>query len=444
MNQYQELYKKKRMSAEQALELIQDGDSMFSAQAAAEPQAILSRLQHLKETGVKGTTLNSCLPIQYYDAMKDPEMAGIMSHNGWFFTAGLRDAQKKKLVSAVPQSSTSVLRKSLQRLHAEGRRPVVLATVSPMDSHGYFSLSVSAIYERDLIDQGALVLLEVNPNFPRTFGDTQVHISEVGALVESDRPIPTKSLVPYTEVDKKIGAFVASLVEDGSTIQLGIGNIPNAVANELRSKRHLGIHTEMFTETMVDLIECGAVDNSQKGFMNGFSVCSFTMGSQRLYDFVHNNPSVLFKSSTFSNDPYTIARNNKFVSVNASLEIDLPGQCASETVGNLQWSGTGGQSETVQGAQMSPGGKSIIAMHSTYSATDADGKEVLHSKIVPFLARGAAVTTSRNDTDYVVTEYGIAWLRGLNIRERVEALVKIAHPDFRDWLREEAERNMIW
>ena len=444
MNQYQELYKKKQMSAEQALELIQDGDSMFSAQAAAEPQAILSKLQHLKETGVKGTTLNSCLPIQYYDAMKDPEMAGIMRHNGWFFTAGLRDAQKKKLVSAVPQSSTSVLRKSLQRLQAEGRRPVVLATVSPMDSHGYFSLSVSAIYERDLIDQGALVLLEVNPNFPRTFGDTQVHISEVDALVESDRPIPTKSLVPYTEVDKKIGAFVASLVEDGSTIQLGIGNIPNAVANELRSKRHLGMHTEMFTETMVDLIECGAVDNSQKGFMNGFSVCSFTMGSQRLYDFVHNNPSVLFKSSTFSNDPYTIARNNKFVSVNASLEIDLTGQCASETVGNLQWSGTGGQSETVQGAQMSPGGKSIIAMHSTYSATDADGKEVLHSKIVPFLARGAAVTTSRNDTDYVVTEYGIAWLRGLNIRERVEALVKIAHPDFRDWLREEAERNMIW
>ena len=444
MNQYQELYKKKRMSAEQALELIQDGDSMFSAQAAALPQASLPNLHPLKETGVKGTTLNSCLPIQYYDAMKDPEMAGIMSHNGWFFTAGLRDAQKKKLVSAVPQSSTSVLRKSLQRLQAEGRRPVVLATVSPMDSHGYFSLSVSAIYERDLIDQGALVLLEVNPNFPRTFGDTQVHISEVDALVESDRPIPTKSLVPYTEVDKKIGAFVASLVEDGSTIQLGIGNIPNAVANELRSKRHLGIHTEMFTETMVDLIECGAVDNSQKGFMNGFSVCSFTMGSQRLYDFVHNNPSVLFKSSTFSNDPYTIARNNKFVSVNASLEIDLTGQCASETVGNLQWSGTGGQSETVQGAQMSPGGKSIIAMHSTYSATDADGKEVLHSKIVPFLARGAAVTTSRNDTDYVVTEYGIAWLRGLNIRERVEALVKIAHPDFRDWLREEAERNMIW
>ena len=444
MNRYQEMYQQKKMTAEQALELIQDGDYMFSAQAAGEPQAILSKLQRLKKTGVKGTTLNTCLPLQYYDVMKDPDMKGIMDHSGWFFNAGLRDAQKKKLVSAVPQSSTSILRKTLQRLNYEGRRPVVMATVSPMDVHGYFSLSISAIYERDLIDRGALVLLEVNPNFPRTFGDTQVHISEVGALVESDRPIPTAKLAPYTAVDQKIGEYVASLVEDGSTIQLGIGNIPNAVAKELRSKRHLGIHTEMFTETMVDLIECGAVDNSQKGLLNGYSVCSFTMGSQRLYDYVNNNPSVLFKSCTFTNDPYTIGKNNKFVSVNASLEIDLTGQCASETVGNLQWSGTGGQSETVQGSQMSPGGKSIIAMHSTYTTKDESGKEVLHSKIVPFLARGAAVTTSRNDTDYVVTEYGIAWLRGLNIRQRVDALTRIAHPDFRDWLREEAEKNMIW
>ena len=176
MNRYQEMYQQKKMTAEQALELIQDGDYMFSAQAAGEPQAILSKLQHLKKTGVKGTTLNTCLPLQYYDVMKDPDMKGIMDHSGWFFNAGLRDAQKKKLVSAVPQSSTSILRKTLQRLNYEGRRPVVMATVSPMDVHGYFSLSISAIYERDLIDQGALVLLEVNPNFPRTFGDTQVHI----------------------------------------------------------------------------------------------------------------------------------------------------------------------------------------------------------------------------------------------------------------------------
>ncbi|MGI6108487.1 MAG: acetyl-CoA hydrolase/transferase family protein [Eubacteriaceae bacterium] len=444
MKTAQELYEEKKMTANEALDLIQDGDYMFSAQAAGEPVAILENLQHLKETGVKGTTLNTCLPLKNYEAFNDPEMIGVMSHNGWFFNAGLRKAQKQKLVSDVPQSSTSILRKTLDRIAYDGRRPVVLATVSPMDSHGYLSLSISAIYEMDLINKGAFVILEVNSNYPRTFGDTQVHISQVDALVESDRPIPIANLAPYTDVDATIGKNIASLVEDGSTIQLGIGNIPNAVANELKSKKHLGIHTEMFTETMVDLIECGAVDNSQKGLLPGYSVCSFTMGSQRLYDFLDDNPSVLFKSCTFSNDPYTIGLNNKFVSINATLEIDLSGQCASETVGHHQWSGTGGQSETVQGAQMSKGGKSIIAMHSTYSTKDENGEEVLHSKIVPFLAEGAAVTTSRNDVDYVVTEYGIAWLRGLNISQRVDALISIAHPDFRDWLREEAEKNMIW
>ena len=282
--------------------------------------------------------------------------------------------------------------------------------------------------------------MEVNPNYPRTFGDTMVHISQVTALVESNRNILCIDPAPYTEVDATIGRYVASLVEDGSTIQLGIGNIPNAVANELKVKKHLGIHTEMFTETMVDLIECGAVDNTQKGFNDGVSICSFTMGSRRLYDFLDDNPMVLFKSSTYSNDPYTIGRNNKFVSINATLEMDLTGQAASESVGPVQFSGSGGQAETVQGAQMSPGGKSILAMHSTY--TDQDGK--MHSKIVPMLTPGAAVTTSRNDVDYVVTEYGIAWLRGLTISERVQALTKIAHPDFREWLLAEAEKNHIW
>ena len=444
MNSFELMYSEKLKTPEQALELIQDGDYMFSAQAGGEPAAILSHLQHLKKTGVKNTTLNTCLPLQYYEAFKDPEMQGVMSHNGWFFSAALRDAHTKKMVSAIPQSSTSVLRKVMDRVRYEKRRPVVLATVSPMDAHGYMSLSVSAIYERDLINQGALAIVEVNPNFPRTFGDTQVHISEVAAVVESDRPIPISKLAAYTDVDAAIGKLIASLVEDGSTIQLGIGNIPNAVAAELKSKKHLGIHTEMFTETMVDLIECGAVDNSCKGLLDGYSVCSFTMGSQRLYDYVNNNPSVLFKSCTFTNDPYTIGKNNKFVSINATLEVDLTGQCASETVGYQQWSGTGGQSETVQGAQMSKGGKSIIAMHATYKAKDADGKELLRSKIVPFLHEGATVTTSRNDVDYVVTEYGIAWLRGRNVAERAEALIQIAHPDFREELRAQAQQYMIW
>lgn len=441
--QYLALYDQKKKSAKEALDLIQSRDWIFTAQAAAEPLAIMNELQHLKETGVTDTVLNTCLPRDY-PALHDPEMAKIMSHHGWFFTAPLRNARQDKLVSAVPQCSTSILRKTMDRINAENRRPVICATASPMDDRGYLTLSISAIYERDLIDQGALVLLEVNKNYPKTFGDTLVHISEVDALVESDRPIPTVPVAPYTEIDAMIGKHVASLIEDGSTIQLGIGNIPNAVANELKHKKHLGIHTEMFTDTMVDLIECGAVDNSQKGFYNGYSVCSFTTGTQRLYDFLDDNPSVLFKSSCFSNDPYTIAKNNKFVSVNATLEIDLQGQAASETVGYHQWSGTGGQSETVQGAQMSKGGKSILAMHSTYTTKDENGNAVLKSKIVPFLHQGAVVTTSRNDVDYVVTEYGIAWLRALTVAERAEALIRIAHPDFRDELRAAVEKYELW
>lgn len=444
MKTIKELYEEKVMSAEKALELIEDGDYIFSAQAAGEPAAILSKMQYLKETGVKNCNINTCLPLQDYPIFKDKEMKGILDHNGWFFSKALREAHEDKLVSAIPQSSTSVLRKVLSRLEYEKRRPVVIATVSPMDEHGYLSLSVSAIYERDLIDKGALTILEVNENFPRTFGDSQVHISEIDALVESNRPIPIANLAPYTDVDAIIGKNIAELIEDGSTIQLGVGNIPNAVANELRNKKHLGIHTEMFTETMIDLIECGAVDNSQKGLLNGYSVCSFTMGSQRLYDYIDNNPSVLFKSCTFTNDPYTIGLCNKFVSINAALEIDLMGQCASETVNGVQWSGTGGQSETVQGSQMSEGGKSIIAMHSTYTTKDENGKETLHSKIVPYLHRNAAVTTSRNDVDYVVTEYGAAWLRGLNISRRVEELIKIAHPDFREELKKQAKELKIW
>lgn len=444
MKTIKELYNEKVMSAEKALELIKDGDYIFSAQAAGEPAAILSKMQYLKETGVKGCNINTCLPLQDYAIFKDKEMKGILDHNGWFFSKALREAHEDKLVSAIPQSSTSILRKVLSRLEYENRRPVVIATVSPMDEHGYLSLSVSAIYERDLIDKGALTILEVNENFPRTFGDSQVHISEIDALVESNREIPIANLAPYTDVDATIGKNIANLIEDGSTIQLGIGNIPNAVAHELRNKKHLGIHTEMFTETMIDLIECGAVDNSQKGLLNGYSVCSFTMGSQRLYDYINDNPAVLFKSCTFTNDPYTIGLCNKFVSINATLEIDLMGQCASETVNGVQWSGTGGQSETVQGSQMSEGGKSIIAMHSTYSTKDENGNEVLHSKIVPYLHRNAAVTTSRNDVDYVVTEYGVAWLRGLNISERVEELIKIAHPDFREELKKEAEELKLW
>lgn len=444
MKTAQELYREKCMSAEQVLDQIHSRDMLVCAQSAAEPQALLEKMHYLKTTGVKDVVLYTCVPAQDYAFFHDPEMQGIIDHRSWFFNAGIRRAHKEGLASMAPQRSQCCLPKALDRAAFEGRRPVLLATVSPMDKHGYLSLSLSAIYEMDLIRSGAVVLVEVNPNYPRTFGDTMIHISQVTALVESDRPVPEATIEPYTEKDATIGRYIADLVEDGSTIQLGIGYIPNAVAHELRHKKHLGIQTEMFTETMVDLIECGAVDNSQKGYYDGYSLCSFTLGSKRLYDFLDDNPSVLFKSCLLTNNPSEIAKVNKFVSINATLEVDLTGQCASEAIGPMQYSGTGGQSDTVIGSQLSPGGKSILAMHSTYSTRDADGNEVLHSKIVPTLAPGSVVSTSRNDTDYVVTEYGVAWLRGLDIRGRVKELIRIAHPDFREWLRAEAERLELW
>ena len=444
MANFKEIYDKKVKTAKKALELIKDGDYIFSAQATAEPIEIMSNLQHLKETGVKDCVLVTCLPLRDYDYFHDQEMKGILDHHAWFMSAGLRKSYQEGLVSPVPQRSTTILKKTLKRIEKENRRPVVICTVSPMDDHGYFSLSVSNVYEMDLIEKEALTIVEVNPNFPRTFGDNQVHVSRVDAIVEANHPIPTAQIAPYGEIDAKIGKIIAENIEDGSTIQLGIGNIPNAVAHELKSKKHLGIHTEMFTETMIDLIECGAVDNSQKGLLNGYSVASFTLGSQRLYDYINDNPSVLFKSATFTNDPYTIGLNKKFVSINAALEIDLYGQAASETINGLPYSGTGGQSETVNGAQRSEGGKSFLAMHSTYTKKDENGREILYSKIVPHLSENQAVTTSRNDTNYVVTEYGIADLTGLTIGERAEALIKIAHPDFRESLTKKAEELQIW
>ena len=245
-------------------------------------------------------------------------------------------------------------------------------------------------------------------------------------------------------MDQKIGNYIAENIEDGSTIQLGIGGIPNAVAEALKSKKDLGIHTEMFTDGMVDLIECGAVNNSKKTLYNGRSVATFALGTKKLYQFLDDNPSVMMKSGRWTNDPHVIGQNHKMISINTTLEVDLTGQCASESIGTVQFSGTGGQADTAVGAQICPEGKSFIALYSTAEITNSEGKKETVSKITPTLKPGAAVSLGRNDVDYVVTEHGIVWLRGQSIRERVKRLISIAHPDFRDKLRFDAEKFGIW
>lgn len=439
---YKKIYEDKVKTVEEALELIKSNDFIFTAQAGSEPITLLNNIHTIKDRGVRGCQLTNCFPIGNYEFIKNPFYKGTIFTTGWFYTAPLRNSHKNGNIAVVPQHAHTALTK---RIYAsEGKRLVLLATCSPMDEHGYLSLSLSSVYERELIDIGAIVIVEVNKNLPRTFGDTIVHVSEIDAIVEVNYDVPAINAATYCEVDKKIGENIAELVEDGSTIQLGIGKIPNAVAHELRNKKHLGIHTEMFTESMVDLIECGALDNSMKTLYKGKSVGCFAFGSKKLYDFINDNPSFIFKSASWGNDPYVIGQNYKMVSINTSLEVDLTGQCASESVGHFQYSGTGGQAETAIGAQISEGGKSIIALHSTASCKNNDGSTKTISKISTMLREGTIVSLSRNDADYVVTEYGVAWLRGRSVKERVEKLINIAHPDFRDKLRFEAKKNMIW
>lgn len=440
MSLSEEYNRKKKNSAGEVLQTIQDGDYVLSAQAMAEPVSLLEQMPLLRKWGRKGITYNSCMPMADLPWYHDPAMGETLEHVSWFFSAPTRKAHAEGLCSFLPAGSTSLVRKTLQRAAALHRRPVLLASASPMDSHGYFSLSLSALFERDIIDRGALVLLEVSPHFPRTWGDTLLPISQVAAFVETDRRAPVSPLPGMGDLDRKIAAHVAELIPDGSTLQLGVGHIPSAVAEALKDRNHLGIHTGLFSDSLMDLVRCGAVDNSRKGFLEGVSLCAFANGSQELYDFLDDNPGVVFRRGTFANEPKIIARNRNMVSLNTGLEIDLTGQCAAETMGFTQFSATGAQTETVQGAQLSPGGKSILALHSVYSIRNAQGEKVLKSKVVPYFRPGTIVSTSRNEIDYVVTEYGVAWLRGTSIKERVKELIAIAHPAFREKLRAEARR----
>lgn len=435
-----EIYKSKLITVEEALSKIKSGNNIVSALAAAEPLEILSRLHTISDY-VKNVNVATCLPMGNYDYFVDPKYADSFLMEGWFYSPSIRKAHKNGNVSFIPN-----------HLHFAGlkriayRKPnVFIGTGSTVDKHGFISLSLSATYERDMIDNADIVILEINPNMPRTFGDTIIHISEVDYLVEVNYQIQELSTVEPNEKDKIIGKYIAELVEDGSTIQLGIGGIPNAVAAELINKKDLGIHTEMFTDGMVDLYESGVITSKNKTLMPGKMVATFALGTKKLYDFLDDNPAVNILRGSWVNDPYVIGQNYKMVSINTTLQIDLTGQCCSESIGHIQFSGTGGQADTAIGAQNSVGGKSIIALYSTASVRvpGSDQRKTI-SKIVPRLDHGAIVSLSRNDVDYVVTEYGVASLKGTSIRDRIKELVNIAHPDFREELRKDAKDLMIW
>ncbi len=402
--------------------------------APSEPQLVMGRLHEIHDR-VDHIGVTTCLPIQEALYFSKEEYAKKFSMNGWFYTNAMRKSQKHGNISFIPNHLHLSEKKRSMHIDTD----IFICACSPVDKHGFVSLSLSNVYERKSLDKAKLVILEVNENFPRTFGDVEVNINDVDFFVEASYDVPAIVDIEPNERDLAIGKLIAEHINDGDCIQLGIGGIPNAVAASLHDKKDLGIHTEMLTSGMVKLIKEGVITGKKKNFYRNKVVCAFAYGNKELYDFLDNNPSVLVMDGNFVNDPYIIGKNDNQVSINTTIEVDLVGQCASESIGHVQYSGTGGQADTAIGAQIAKNGKSFIALYSTaFVKNKTTGEREEISKIVPTLKPGAVVSLSRNDVDYVVTEYGVVSLRGTTVNERVKLLISIAHPKFRDELTSKA------
>jgi acyl-CoA hydrolase/RimJ/RimL family protein N-acetyltransferase len=314
---------------------------------------------------------------------------------------------------------------------------VALVQVSPPDEHGFCSLGVSVDITRAAVENADLVIAQVNKQTPRVHGDTFIHVSRIDYLVPHDEPT-LEYIQPQLDrkIIERIGHYIAQIVEDGDTIQVGYGSVPNGALEFLADKRHLGVHTEMLGDGLIDLMEKGVIDNSMKNRNRGKLVASFCMGTQKTYEYIDDNPAILFKEIDYTNSPLVIAGHNRMTAINSALEIDLSGQASAESLGSTFYSGIGGQANFMRGAVLAPGGKNILALQSSTRDDEA-------SRIVPALKEGAGVTLTRGDLHYVVTEYGIAYLHGKNIRERAMSLIAIAHPKFRSWLIEEAKKRSL-
>ena len=421
-------YKEHLFTPAQAVQQIKSGQRVVVAHACGEPSIILDAL-------VANAAQYENVEIIHMVAMGkaaycQPQYDKNFHHNAFFLGGSTRAAAAEGRVDFTP-----VYFSEIPSLLREDLRPnVTLLQCSPPDAHGYVCLGVSVDYTKPAAEASDLVIAQVNQNMPRTLGDSFLHVTQIGCLVEADTPVIELAPPKIGDVERAIGENVASLVRDGDTLQLGIGAIPDAVLLFLKEKNDLGIHTEMFSDGVVELVEAGVITNKAKTLHRGQSVATFLMGTRRLYDYVNNNPAVAMYPVDYVNDPYVIGQNDNLVSINSCVQVDIMGQVVSTSAGLRQISGVGGQVDFVRGANLSKGGRAIMAMPST------TGKGKI-SKIVPFLDQGSAVTTTRNEVNYVITEYGIAKLKGKSLRQRAEALIRIAHPDFRDELTAEFRRR---
>lgn len=425
---WQGIYQARLTSAAEAVGAVNSGNRVVVGHAAGAPQELLKALVAQKDR-LRGVEMVHMLCLGDGGYLAE----GMEEHfrfNGIFVGSNNRKAVEEGRGDYTPcffHEFPSLFEKQLPV-------DVALIQVTRPNADGFCSFGVSCDYTKPGAERAKIVIAEANARMPFIGGDNLIHVSQLTHIVETSIPILELPLPKIGETERRLGEFCATLIEDGSTLQLGIGAIPDAVLMFLKDKKNLGIHSEMFSDGLIDLVELGVVNGSQKSIHKGELVATFLMGSQRLYDFVDNNPSVKMYPVSHVNHPTVVMQNSKMVSLNSCIEVDLMGQVGSESIGLKQFSGVGGQVDFVRGASMAVGGKSIIAVPST-----AAGGKV--SRIVPFLAQGAAVSTSRNDVDYIVTEYGIAHLKGRTLRQRAQSLIAIAHPDFRDGLQEEFERR---
>lgn len=427
----QDLYQQKRGTAEDAIAQIKNGDFIIVPTGVGEPPTLLTALSEQRRR-FNDVKVAQILAVRKYGYI-DPETVDHVRHVAFFFGAASRAGGQSGWIDFIPSYFSE-----MPGLIERGQIPadVVFSMASTMDQHGYFSLSLGADYTMAAIAKARAVVLEVNPNVPFANGNCHVHISQVAALVESSEPVLEVGLPKIGPVQQAIGKYVADMIEDGSTLQIGYGGIPDAVVMQLTGKHDLGIHTEMIGDGILTLLESGAVTNRKKTFMPGKMVATFALGSKKLYQFMERNPALEIHPVDFTNDPYIAAQNDKLVAINATLQIDLLGQCGSESLGHLPYSGTGGQTDFVRAANRSRGGKAFIVLPST-------ARDDSITRIVPTLAPGTHVSTSKNDINYVVTEFGVAQLRGKTAKQRTRELIAIAHPDFRAELSEAARRMQL-
>ena len=430
---FRALYDSKKSTPDEIASLIRPGMYIQNDIALSAPPAILMAIDKRAQKGeLADVHLTSSLLMYPLACYKDPEVARRLRPISSFSDALARKAVNHGLADVLPNNYSDC-----EKIVGEYRPlDVFIATVSPMDKHGYFSFGCSTSVIPTMVEKAEFILLEVNKNMPRAINAPQIHISQVTALCENDMPLPTIPESQPDEISTKIGNLIAEEIPNGAALQLGVGSIPDAVGIALRDKRGLGIHTEMFTNSMLDLIECGAVDNLNKPIHRGYTVISFALGSKKMYDFIDDNPSVKVLSASEVIDPHIIAQIPNFISINGGIETDFWGQVTAESVGTKHISGTGGQLDFVRGAVHSKGGKSFLA----FTSTANDGAV---SRIKPILTSGSVVSTGKNDVDYIVTEYGIAKLFGKTLSERTKALIAIAHPKFRDELTYEARKLNI-